>query len=188
METDKAIRSLSEKERQALRLLLAGHDAKSSARALGISHHAIHDRLRRARQKLGTTGSREAALILHAWERPIPDPVVHKPIGDEPPPPLPDDSSSAQTKRPVSFWSQWRGKGLILMSVTTLVIAAALTLNSPGGAVQKTAPAVQGSVDPAPQPGHSPSAPRAISWPLLTRATPPQAMRRPRRPSGMPTD
>ncbi|WP_245157654.1 DUF4019 domain-containing protein [Brevundimonas sp. A19_0] len=37
------------------------------------------------------------------------------------------------------------------MSVTTLVIAAALTLNSPGGAVQNTAPAVQGSVDPAPQ-------------------------------------
>ena len=151
METGEAIRSLSEKERQALRLLLAGHDAKSSARALGVSHHAIHDRLRRARQKLGTTGSREAALILDAWESPAPDPVVHKPIGDEPPPPLPDDPSSAQTKRPVPFWSQWRGKGLILMSVTTLVIAAALTLNSPGGAVQKTAPAVQGSVDPAPQ-------------------------------------
>ena len=158
METGEAIRSLSEKERQALRLLLAGHDAKSSARVLGVSHHAIHDRLRRARQKLGTTGSREAALILDALESPAPDPVVHKPIGDEPPPPFADDSSSAQTKRPVPFWSQWRGKGLILMSVTTLVIAAALTLNSPGGAVQKTASAdqgpadaVQGSVDPAPQ-------------------------------------
>ena len=158
METDEAIRSLSEKERQALRLLLAGHDAKSSARVLGVSHHAIHDRLRRARQKLGTTGSREAALLLDAWEKPAPDPVVHKPIGAEPPPPLPDDSSSAQTKRPVSFWSSWRGKGLILMSLTTLVIAAAIALTSPGGADQKAASAdqgpaaaAQGPADPAPQ-------------------------------------
>ena len=44
---------LTEKEKEALRLLLAGHDAKSSARELDISVHTLNDRLRSARRKLG---------------------------------------------------------------------------------------------------------------------------------------
>lgn len=38
MKADQAIDTPSGKEREALRLLLAGHDAKSSARKLGVWH------------------------------------------------------------------------------------------------------------------------------------------------------
>jgi DNA-binding CsgD family transcriptional regulator len=131
MKANEPIDALSEKEREALRLLLAGHDAKSSARKLGVSHHAIHDRLRRARLKLGTTGSREAALLLRAFETATPDSLVHEPIGAEAPAVLPEGPSSATEKRPGSPRSQWRRKGLILMSISILAAAAAaLALNS----------------------------------------------------------
>lgn len=139
------IDDLSEKEREALRLLLAGHDAKSSARKLGVSHHAIHDRLRRARLKLGTTGSREAALLLSASERVTTDPagtpdiIVHEPIGAEATAALPEGPSSANQKRPGSPGSQWRRKGLIIMSISILVVAAALALNSQNAPSQNTA-------------------------------------------------
>ncbi|MGB3796330.1 MAG: DUF4019 domain-containing protein [Alteraurantiacibacter sp.] len=59
---------LTEKEKETLRLLLAGHDTKSTAAALGLSVYTINDRLRSARQKLGVTSSREAARILGETE------------------------------------------------------------------------------------------------------------------------
>ena len=58
------VHALTEKEKQTLRLLLAGHDAKSMARALGLSVHTINDRLRMTRRKLSVTSSREAARLL----------------------------------------------------------------------------------------------------------------------------
>ena len=141
------IDDLSEKEREALRLLLAGHDAKSSARKLGVSHHAIHDRLRRARLKLGTTGSREAALLLSASEgvtadtTGTPDIIVHEPIGAEPTASLPEGPASATWKRPGSPGSQWRRKGLILMSISILIVAAAMAFNSQQAPSQNAAEA-----------------------------------------------
>lgn len=142
MKSDEAIDALSEKEREALRLLLAGHDAKSSARKLGVSHHAIHDRLRRAREKLGTTGSRQAALLLCAAETATPDSLVHEPFGGEATAASPEDPSSANTKRPGSSGSQRRNKGLIIMSVSILIAAAALAITSHGDAPWKNAEAV----------------------------------------------
>lgn len=130
MQAEDPIDALSEKEREALRLLLAGHDAKSSARKLGVSHHAVHDRLRRARLKLGTTGSREAALLLRASEAATPDIIVHEPIGGEAPAALPEDPPSATLKHSGSPRPQWRRKGLILMSISILIVAAAMALNS----------------------------------------------------------
>lgn len=58
------LKSLSEREQDTLRLLLAGHDAKSIARDLGLSVHTVNDRLREARRKLGVSSSREAARLL----------------------------------------------------------------------------------------------------------------------------
>lgn len=139
MKPDEAIDTLSDKEREALRLLLAGHDAKSSARILGVSHFAIHDRLRRARSKLGTTGSRQAALLLSASENGTPDFVVHEPFGGVATAPLPDHPSSADLKRPGSSGSQWRSKGLIIMSVSILIVAAAIAIASQGDAPQVSA-------------------------------------------------
>lgn len=55
---------LTDKERQTLRLLTLGHDAKSIARELGLSVHTINERLRDARRKMGASSSREAARLL----------------------------------------------------------------------------------------------------------------------------
>lgn len=56
--------SLTDKERQTLRLIARGHDAKSTALHLGLSVHTINERLRIARRKLSVTSSREAARLL----------------------------------------------------------------------------------------------------------------------------
>jgi DNA-binding CsgD family transcriptional regulator len=58
------VQALSEREKETLRLLLEGHDAKSNASNLGISVHTVNERLRTARRKLGVSSSREAARIL----------------------------------------------------------------------------------------------------------------------------
>jgi DNA-binding CsgD family transcriptional regulator len=44
----RGIEALTERERDTLRLLLAGHDAKSIASLRGLSVHTINERLRDA--------------------------------------------------------------------------------------------------------------------------------------------
>lgn len=56
--------SLTEKEKQTLRLIVRGHDAKSIARNLGLSVHTINERLRDARRKMAVSSSRQAARFL----------------------------------------------------------------------------------------------------------------------------
>lgn len=56
--------ALTEKEKQTLRLIVRGHDAKSTARTLNLSVHTINERLRDARRKLAVSSSREAARML----------------------------------------------------------------------------------------------------------------------------
>jgi TonB family protein len=62
------LESLSDRERETLRLLGRGHDAKSIASALGLSVHTVNERLRDVRRKLGVSSSREAARLLLAHE------------------------------------------------------------------------------------------------------------------------
>lgn len=62
------VESLSDRERETLRLLGRGHDAKSIASALGLSVHTVNERLREVRRKLGVSSSREAARLLLAHE------------------------------------------------------------------------------------------------------------------------
>lgn len=62
------IHALTEKEKQALRLLLGGHDAKSMANQLGLSVHTINERLRDARRKLSVSSSKAAARALREAE------------------------------------------------------------------------------------------------------------------------
>lgn len=59
-----ALGSLTEKEKQTLRLIVCGHDAKSIARTLNLSVHTINERLRDARRKMAVSSSREAARML----------------------------------------------------------------------------------------------------------------------------
>ncbi|MBX3594206.1 DUF4019 domain-containing protein [Sphingomonas sp.] len=56
--------ALTEKEKQTLRLMVRGHDAKSIARELDLSVHTINERLREARRKMSVSSSREAARRL----------------------------------------------------------------------------------------------------------------------------
>lgn len=74
--------ALSEKEKETLRLLLSGHDAKSIARHLGLSVHTINERLRDCRRKLGTSSSREAARMLRDIEGLTPELLGDKALGD----------------------------------------------------------------------------------------------------------
>lgn len=74
--------ALTDKEKQTLRLLLAGHDAKSMARELGLSVHTVNERLRDSRRKLSASSSREAARLLHHEEHAAPQSVGDKLFGD----------------------------------------------------------------------------------------------------------
>lgn len=65
--------ALTEKEKETLRLLISGHDAKSLARHLGLSVHTVNERLRDARRKLAVSSSREAARQLRVFESGTPE-------------------------------------------------------------------------------------------------------------------
>lgn len=65
---DRDIESLPEREREVLRFLLRGYDAKSIAGELGLSVNIVNERLRDARRRLGVSSSREAARHLAAHE------------------------------------------------------------------------------------------------------------------------
>ena len=146
MTPDEASDALSEKEREALRLLLAGHDAKSAAKRLGVSHHAIHDRLRSARLKLGTSSSRQAALLLRGSESAPPDQVVHKQIGGETASDFPKKGpSSASMKPPGSSRTHRRHTGLIIMSVSIFVVAATIAIISDGATPSQSRAAAEAS-------------------------------------------
>lgn len=77
-----AIQTLTEKEKETLRLLVSGYDAKSMARHLGLSVHTVNERLRDARRKMAVSSSREAARQLRAAEGPAPEILGDKALGD----------------------------------------------------------------------------------------------------------
>lgn len=74
--------TLTEKEKQTLRLIVRGHDAKSMARHLGLSVHTVNERLRDARRKLEVSSSREAARLLLEREGNYPQNLADKQIGE----------------------------------------------------------------------------------------------------------
>lgn len=117
--------ALTEKEKDALRLLLRGHDAKSSARALGLSVHTVNERLREARRKLGVTSSREAARrLLEAEDEQTPETLGDKALGDA-------DAGAEAAGMMASATRRWAGTrpAFILVGVTAMsLILAALFL------------------------------------------------------------
>jgi DNA-binding CsgD family transcriptional regulator len=59
---------LTEREREALRLIAQGHTAKSIANLAGSTPVAVNERLREARRKTGVSSSRELARLLRSEE------------------------------------------------------------------------------------------------------------------------
>lgn len=120
--------TLTDKEKDTLRLLLRGHDAKSSASALGLSVHTVNERLRYARRKLGVTSSREAARIVLAAEGGGPESLGDKPLGGA----LPGTAGADDLASTAGWWARHRFAltlaGVIAMS---LILAALLVPASP---------------------------------------------------------
>lgn len=134
--------TLSDKEKQTLRLILRGHDAKSSARELGLSVHTVNERLRDARRKLSVTSSREAARLLLAAERETSEthPEFHadKRLGDA-------QQGHDASGIAASASQLWAGRGLALTiaGVTAMsFVLAALFLPASPLSVIASAPAV----------------------------------------------
>lgn len=116
-----AVQALSEKEKEALRLLLGGHDAKSMATALGLSVHTVNERLRDARRKLSVSSSKAAARLLREAE--APQMLGDRYSGDA------GVASSVQTLNPGparSPWPVWTmgGFAMIALFVAALAFAA----------------------------------------------------------------
>ena len=75
------LEELTDKEKETLRLIVRGHDAKSMANELSLSVHTINERLRIARRKLGVTSSREAGRMLLESEGTAPQNLADKEFG-----------------------------------------------------------------------------------------------------------
>lgn len=131
-----AIQALSEKEKQALRLLLGGHDAKSMAKVLGLSVHTVNERLRDARRKLSVSSSKAAARLLREVEGP-------QLLGDR----LSGDAgagSNIQTLDPGPAdkpWAGWTigGFAMIALFVAALALAASEPAAQPSSAAATAA-------------------------------------------------
>lgn len=123
------LETLTDKEKETLRLIVRGHDAKSAASVLGLSVHTINERLRSTRRKLDVTSSREAARLLLECERAAPEPTpekfAHKPLGDASGPAAFHPSS---VTAPASRRVLWIG-GIAML--TAFALALALTLSGP---------------------------------------------------------
>jgi DNA-binding CsgD family transcriptional regulator len=125
MMTD-SIGSLTEREKETLRLLLAGHDAKSVAIELGLSVYTVNDRLREARRKLGVSSSKAAARLLASHEVAAPpEKLAPQEIGSAPTPDRSDKHASPSTSR--GWHSRWLIGGSLMLAI---IVAAALAITA----------------------------------------------------------
>lgn len=131
--------ALNDREREVLRLLAAGHTAKTIAAQLGHSETAINERLRTARRKTGIGSSRELARLLEAQkngDKNIDLPTPHH-VGDSLEPP-----ASTGFKRQ---------KGLIAMMIAIPVLAVALLVaGAPSTPQTASAPVTTTAAKPMP--------------------------------------
>jgi DNA-binding CsgD family transcriptional regulator len=148
---DDALQTLSEREKDALRLLASGHDAKSLANHLGLSVHTVNERLREARRKLGVSSSRAAARRLAEAE--APQFLADKKLGEARASDKAAGSEATLTRqRP---WPAWLFAGSLIM--ISIVAAAVFSLSGLSG-------------QPAPAP--MPSSGATSSAVVQTAATP----------------
>lgn len=118
--------ALTEKEKQTLRLIVRGHDAKSIARHLSLSVHTVNERLRDARRKLEVSSSREAARLLLDTEGEGPQNLADKQIGGAAPSGdvaqgAAPGTGQGRTQRPTGLIT-----GVVIMSLILGVLALSL--------------------------------------------------------------
>lgn len=125
------VHTLSEREKETLRLLLRGHDAKSAATTLGLSVHTVNERLREARRKLGVGSSREAARLLAEVEDPnfSGDKLLGVAAAT-----LPGRDHDASDNSPrKGQTSTWLFRGMMIMLAIVAVVAVATVFQVDGG-------------------------------------------------------
>jgi DNA-binding CsgD family transcriptional regulator len=120
------VERLSEKEKETLRLLGLGHDAKSLARHLGLSVHTVNERLRDARRKLAVSSSREAARQLREVDEAIPNSLGDKTLGA-----APANQGVTATNHQTASSGTSRWNGWLIGGITMSVAVALLALVSP---------------------------------------------------------
>ncbi|QMW23160.1 helix-turn-helix domain-containing protein [Sandaracinobacteroides saxicola] len=126
---------LTEKEKQTLRLLAAGHDAKSIAAHLGLSVHTVNERLRDSRHKLGTSSSREAARLLRDQEGAAPEKAADNFLGAD------TDRTPAQPSTSEGIGADRHPRpGLIIggIAMLSLLVALAVAASSPSNETPAT--------------------------------------------------
>ena len=154
--------TLTEKEKQTLRLIVRGHDAKSMARHLGLSVHTVNERLRDARRKLEVSSSREAARLLLDSEGDDPQNLADKQIGEAGP-------AANMEQAAVPGLGQWRTQrrtgliaGGVLMSLVLGILALSLLAD---GSAPPTAASAPPSQSTAPVAAHESAVVRsARAW------------------------
>ena len=141
--------TLTEKEKQTLRLIVRGHDAKSSARRLGLSVHTINERLRDARRKMAVSSSREAARLLLEVEGggstlPTPDSFGDAGIGEDAIRPPVDQGATPISGAGRVYRHPWIFIGVLIMTLGLGLLALILSPNAASAPSQSlaTAPAV----------------------------------------------
>ena len=146
--------TLTEKEKQTLRLMGRGHDAKSMARLLGLSVYTVHERLRAARRKLSVSSSREAARLLLESEPGTPYFPGDKLFG-EAVPASPAQDEAAIEPRGLAFRRPGIIAGVLIMSMFAAMLL--LTMPPQGVAPTKGQAEVAGST-----PVSSPASPEML--------------------------
>ncbi|WBH15622.1 helix-turn-helix domain-containing protein [Sphingomonas radiodurans] len=143
--------ALTEKEKQTLRLLLVGHDAKSMARHFDLSVHTINERLRDARRKLSVSSSKEAARLLRAAEDTAPQSIRDTPFGEAAD--LPPDQHGSRAPAPSRFPRRhlWAIGGIVMLSLAAVLLALSAPVQAPAGspAAPATTPAAETAVTKA---------------------------------------
>ncbi len=140
--------TLTEKEKETLRLMGRGHDAKSMARHLGLSVHTVNERLRAARRKLSASSSREAARRLLDSESGPPEFHGDRILGEAGTGPAPAQDGTAidngrRTHR--TLWIAAGGLMSLIFGIAALVLQPHSVPTSAQGAAAAT-PAQAGVV------------------------------------------
>ena len=132
--------ALTEKEKQTLRLIVRGHDAKSLARHLGLSIHTVNERLRDARRKLEVSSSRAAARLLLDSEKDDPQNLTDKQIGEDSPS-IDREQAPASAIGPLRLQrSAVTLAGVFIMSLVLGALALSLLVDGTAPSVSTDAP------------------------------------------------
>jgi len=153
--------ALTEKEKQTLRLIVRGHDAKSTARSLGLSVHTINERLRDARRKMAVSSSREAARLLLEIEggdvgAAGPELFVDRGIGEDAAGPRADQGDAPIGGAARAYRPAWTIIGVLLMTLVLGLLALA--------ALPQTASEPPAMAAPSDAASHSDVANTARQW------------------------